>query len=50
MEREEAVKRISELIGKDLRKLAPKYEVTVFKGDKINKGWAGHVIEYEFFQ
>ncbi|MBL7145838.1 MAG: hypothetical protein ISS76_16495 [Phycisphaerae bacterium] len=45
MEREEAVKRIRELIGKDLRELAPKYEVTVFKGNKKNKGWAGHVIE-----
>ncbi len=45
MEREEAVKRISELIGKDLRELAPKYEVTVFRVEKINKGWAGHVIE-----
>ncbi len=45
MEREEAVKKIQELIGKDLRELAPKYEVTVFKDGKKNKGWAGHVIE-----
>lgn len=45
MEREEAVKRIRELIGKDLRKLAPEYEITVFKDGKKNKGWAGHVIE-----
>ncbi len=30
---------------KDLRKLAETYDVTVFKGGKKNKGWAGHVIE-----
>jgi len=45
MEREEAVSKIQELVGKDLRELAPKYEITVFKGEKKNKGWAGHVIE-----
>jgi len=45
MEREEAVRKIRELVGKDLRKLAPEYGVTVFKDDKKNKGWAGHVIE-----
>ena len=45
MEREEAVKKIQEIIGEDLRKLAPKYEVTVFKNGRKNKGWAGHVIE-----
>jgi len=45
MEREEAVKRIQRLVGQDLRKLADKYEVTVFRNGKKNKGWAGHVIE-----
>ncbi|MFZ3072814.1 MAG: MvaI/BcnI family restriction endonuclease [Thermodesulfobacteriota bacterium] len=45
MERQEAMKKISKLIGQDLRKLADKYEVTVFKNGKKNKGWAGHVIE-----
>lgn len=45
MEREEAVKKIQELIGKDLRKLADDYEITVFREGKKNKGWAGHVIE-----
>jgi DNA mismatch repair protein MutH len=45
MERTEAKRRISELIGKDLRQLADELEVTVFKSGKINKGWAGHVIE-----
>ncbi|MCQ4574608.1 MAG: MutH/Sau3AI family endonuclease [Candidatus Brocadiales bacterium] len=45
MERQEAIKRISTIIGKDLRKLAKKYRVTVFKCGKKNKGWAGHVVE-----
>ncbi|MBI4949742.1 MAG: hypothetical protein HY955_06300 [Deltaproteobacteria bacterium] len=45
MERAEAVKKISLLIGKDLRKLANDYQVTVFINGKKNKGWAGHVIE-----
>lgn len=46
MERQEAMKKISKLVGQDLRKLADKYEVTVFKNGKKNKGWAGHVIEH----
>jgi DNA mismatch repair protein MutH len=45
MEREEAVKKIQELIGKDLRKLADEYDITVFHEGRKNKGWAGHVIE-----
>lgn len=45
MERAEAVKKISLLVGKDLRKLANDYQVTVFINGKKNKGWAGHVIE-----
>lgn len=45
MERSEAKRRISSLIGRDLRQLADELEVTVFKEGKINKGWAGHVIE-----
>jgi len=45
MERKEAIKRISSIVGQDLRKLAEKYDVTVFKNGKKNKGWAGHVIE-----
>ena len=28
-----------------MRQLAEKYEVTVWKGGKLNKGWAGHVLE-----
>ena len=45
MERQEAIERISEIVGTDLRNLAAKYKVTVFKTGKKNKGWAGHVIE-----
>lgn len=45
MERSEAIKKIQNIVGNDLRKLANKYKVTVFKDGKKNKGWAGHVIE-----
>lgn len=45
MERQVALEKIKEIIGTDLRKLADKYDVTVFKNGKKNKGWAGHVIE-----
>lgn len=47
--REEAVIKLKELVGKDLRPLASKFGVTVFT-DKVkhagrNKGWAGQVLE-----
>lgn len=45
MERDEAIAKIELLKGRDLRALADQYEVTVWRGDKKNKGWAGHVIE-----
>jgi len=45
MERDEAIKQLQKLIGKDLVQLAKKYDITVWKGGKINKGWAGHTIE-----
>ena len=45
MERQEAIQRLSDLIGQDLRELADEYEVTVFKGRNKNKGWAGQVLE-----
>ncbi len=45
MEREEAVISLRLLEGQDLRILADKHGITVWKGDKKNKGWAGHVIE-----
>jgi len=45
MERDEAIEQLQKLVGKDLVHLAKKYDVTVWKGGKLNKGWAGHVIE-----
>lgn len=45
MDRQEAIRRISLIVGQDIRRLADKYDVTVFKNGKKNKGWAGHVIE-----
>ncbi len=45
MHRTEAIIKIEKLVGVDLRPLADKFEVTVWKDGKINKGWAGHVIE-----
>jgi DNA mismatch repair protein MutH len=46
MERNQALIRLQQLKGKDLRKLADDYGVTVFRNGKKNKGWAGHVIEH----
>lgn len=45
MEREDAINKLKMLEGQDLVSLASQYEVTVWKGDKKNKGWAGHVLE-----
>jgi DNA mismatch repair protein MutH len=45
MNRSEAVARLKKLEGKDLRQLADSHGVTVWLGDKLNKGWAGHAIE-----
>ncbi|MDO8682069.1 MAG: MutH/Sau3AI family endonuclease [Armatimonadota bacterium] len=45
MDRTEATARLSQLIGADLRQMADYYGITVWKQEKINKGWAGHVIE-----
>jgi DNA mismatch repair protein MutH len=46
MERGEAIQRLTELVGKDLRELADRYGVTVWhEGGKKNKGWSGHTIE-----
>lgn len=49
LDRKEAITKLKELIGKDLRPLASKFGVTVFT-DEINhkgrnKGWAGQVLE-----
>ena len=46
MERQEAMGKLSMIIGRDLRELADEYEVTVLKENGgTNKGWAGQVIE-----
>jgi len=46
MERLEAIRKLSEIKGQDLRILANLYDVTVFKeGGGKNKGWVGQVIE-----
>jgi DNA mismatch repair protein MutH len=45
LSRIEALRRIRLLSGKDLRSLAEKYGVTVWKNAHKNKGWAGQVIE-----
>jgi DNA mismatch repair protein MutH len=45
MEREEALTKLKQLERQDLRALANKYQITVWMGDKKNKGWAGHTLE-----
>ncbi len=46
MDRDEAIRRLKQLEGQDLHKLAEHYGVTVTAGNgKVNKGWAGHVCE-----
>ena len=45
LSRSEAVLRIRQLSGKDLRPLAERYGITVWKNGRKNKGWAGQVIE-----
>lgn len=45
MEREEAIEKLKQLEGRDLRALADVYGVTVWRDGRKNKGWAGHVIE-----
>ncbi len=46
MERQKAIELLQKIKGEDLKKLANKYDVTVFKDGKKNKGWAGHTIEH----
>ncbi len=45
MERVAAIKALSELEGRNLHELAEKFNVTVHREGKQNKGWAGHVCE-----
>jgi DNA mismatch repair protein MutH len=46
MERNEAMARLNELVGRDVHGLAKKYDVQVRNaGGNVNKGWAGQVFE-----
>lgn len=45
MDRSEALALLAKLVGLDLVGLANGYGVTMWKGERINKGWAGHTIE-----
>lgn len=45
LDRQEAVRRINLLAGKDLRAMADEYKIAVWKNGRENKGWAGLVIE-----
>ncbi|MEA3359463.1 MAG: MutH/Sau3AI family endonuclease [Thermodesulfobacteriota bacterium] len=45
MERKEAIKKLQQLIGKELHELANEFGVTIYRDGKVNKGWAGHVFE-----
>jgi DNA mismatch repair protein MutH len=45
MERKEAIEKLKKLEGLELHELARKYNITIYKNGKVNKGWAGHVIE-----
>lgn len=46
MERREAIARMQSLIGRNFHELAIEYGVTIYaESGKVNKGWAGHVIE-----
>jgi DNA mismatch repair protein MutH len=46
LDREEALRRINLLAGKDLRPMADEYQIPVWKNGHENKGWAGLVIEH----
>lgn len=46
MERSEALQRLKQIVGADLRPMADRYDVTVWRDGKKNKGWAGHTIEH----
>ena len=45
MERLEAIQRLRSLVGQDLVAVARRFGVTVWKGGRKNKGWAGHAVE-----
>ncbi len=43
--RAEALSRLELIIGQDLRPLADQFGITVWKDGRLNKGWAGQVVE-----
>lgn len=45
MERREAIRKLQQLVGKELHELADEYGVTIYRNNRVNKGWAGHVFE-----
>ncbi len=45
MERETAISKLKLLKGQDLVLLAAQHKVSIWRGDKKNKGWAGHLLE-----
>jgi len=45
VERLEALESLGALVGQDLRALAEKHGITVWKAGHKNKGWAGHTLE-----
>ncbi len=45
MERREAIRKLQELVGRELHELAEQYGVTIYRNGRVNKGWAGHVFE-----
>jgi DNA mismatch repair protein MutH len=45
LDRHEAMRRLNLLAGKDLRPMADRYGISVWKNGHENKGWAGLVIE-----
>lgn len=45
LDRQEAIRRLNLIVGKDLRAMADEYKIAVWKGSRENKGWAGQVIE-----
>jgi len=45
MERAEALKKLKTLVGQELHELAHRYGVTIYRNGRVNKGWAGHVLE-----
>jgi DNA mismatch repair protein MutH len=45
VERQDAIRKLKKLEGKDLVPLASQYGVTIWKDGRKNKGWAGHVLE-----